>query len=378
MADKLNILHITYNSNFDGGTRYIHDLSEQLVARGHKVTIAGRKTEWKSLFENKNWEWLDLTVGGNIKELISTSRAIAKYVKRNKVDVIHTHYRKASIVAKLVQLQCRVPFIFTVHLTDLPMNGIWGWLTFWGNETHCPSEQAKTWVKDVASVADERLHVIPHGIDPSEYPEATAEEQLEARRELNLPLDKTIIGYVGRLGPVKNSQWLLKFAKHFAENGLPFHLVAIGEGTERELLETSIKEQQLEDYFTLLPFGSPKLVYYGSDLMILASKREGFSLVCMEAMCSGRAVLRTNTAGCDEMIREGETGYVVPIDYEVFLSKLLEVASDLDELKRLGKNAAALVRSDLSQAVQVDKTENLYQYTVSKYGKSYGKSTRDE
>ncbi|WP_432798740.1 glycosyltransferase family 4 protein [Poriferisphaera sp. WC338] len=364
MAKNLHILHLTLNSNFDGGTRYIYDLSESLVERGHQVSIAGQKTEWQEIFDKQSWPWLDLNIGGSFKQMVHASRVITKFVKENNVDLIHTHYRKASFVAKLVQIQCKIPFVFTVHLTDLPMGKITKALTFWGNQTHCPSTQAKAWVKSVAKISNDRLHVIPHGIDPNAYKYATDTDKTIAREQLNLPKDKTVIGYVGRFGPVKNSQWLIRFAEHFSKQELPIHLVAIGEGTEREGLKKKIKARRLEDYFTLLPFGSPMPVYHASDLIILPSKREGFSLVCLEAMATGCAVLRTATAGYEDMIIEGTTGYAVPVDYQTFINKTVQVCQHRENLLQIGINASNFVKEHLTHEKQVDAMVDLYRNTI--------------
>jgi glycosyltransferase involved in cell wall biosynthesis len=102
--------------------------------------------------------------------------------------------------------------------------------------------------------------------------------------------------------------------------------------------------------------------------VLLPSAREGFSLACAEAMCTGLPVLRTATSGTQELILENVTGRSTPIDHDRFLAAAGEFLSDNVALLRMGKAAAAHIRSNFTFARQVDETLALYRRLIAARG----------
>jgi len=101
-------------------------------------------------------------------------------------------------------------------------------------------------------------------------------------------------------------------------------------------------------------------VYAATDLLLLPSAREGFSLVCAEAMSVGVPVLRTRTSGVAETVVENVTGRSVPIDHDAFLNAAVVMLSDREALARMGAAAARHVREHLTFDRQLAETVALY------------------
>ena len=101
------------------------------------------------------------------------------------------------------------------------------------------------------------------------------------------------------------------------------------------------------------------------DLFVSASRTESFGLSIVEALVSGVAVVATATEGAREILSDGETGLIVPIDdTEKLTSAIARLLEDKEERERLGVRgrAAALERFSLERMVSA--TELIYRETI--------------
>ena len=153
---------------------------------------------------------------------------------------------------------------------------------------------------------EDKLHVIPLG---------TAIEsnfilsKKEARDELNLPIEKFIVGVVGRLDEKKGQLEVIQALSMLKENEKDIHVVFIGDKTKNEAndyvqkLNDAIELNHLQEKTTFLPHQSDIQKLYGAfDLIIVPSWEETFGTVTIEAMASGVPVIGSNTAGTAEIL----------------------------------------------------------------------------
>ena len=117
---------------------------------------------------------------------------------------------------------------------------------------------------------------------------------------------------------------------------------------------------RLTDRVMIFARMDPLKVYQAADALLLPSAREGFSLVCAEAMSVGVPVLRTRTAGTAQLIQEGVTGRSVAIDRDAFIAGAIEFLGDREPLQRMGSAASQHVLDHFSLDRQVDQTRQLY------------------
>jgi len=185
-----------------------------------------------------------------------------------------------------------------------------------------------------------------------------------ARRELALEPGDRVGLYVGRLDQrhPKNCPWLLDLAAAWGERRQGLKLLLAGEGPDFGELQSRIDREGLSRRVHLLGHREPLSVYRAADLLLLPSGREGFSLVCAEAMCTGLPILRTRTAGTAETVVEGITGRSVDIDRQAFIRAALEMLGDPALLESMRPAAAAHVRQHLPFTHQLDQTQTLYQH----------------
>ena len=117
---------------------------------------------------------------------------------------------------------------------------------------------------------------------------------------------------VGRLNKDKAFDRLVRLGKQLKDDGYDFFINIIGEGEERDRLEDLILEYGLDNYVSLRGFLKPPYeVMADSDLFVLVSNVEGFSLVVCEAFCLGLPVVVTRTTGPIELIDNDKYGLLI-------------------------------------------------------------------
>lgn len=356
----LRILHLTAGSDAGGLSRYLVDLCTALRDRGHEVTIAGERGAWHDMFERAALPWIDVPMKGGPIALWRTVRTLRKWLATHPVDLIHTHYRRPTLVARRLQHRGAPPVLYTVHLSDLSLAGPRRWLTDFGDHTHVAADEARDWVINAGRVPRERVTLIPHGIDPQRFPFADDAAKATAKGALGFAPDVAVAAFVGRFDAPKNESWILDLA-HASRESLPgARFVLLGEGPHEPQLRQRIESSRLRDRVMLLPRQDPLTLYQAAHALLLPSAREGFSLVCAEAMCVGVPVIRTHTAGTAQLIREGLTGRSVPVDRDAFLKGALAFLGDRESLHRMGQAAAQHVRANFGFDRQVDQALDLY------------------
>jgi glycosyltransferase involved in cell wall biosynthesis len=358
--DRLSILHLLAGSDAGGLSRYVFDLCSALHAQGHRVAVAGERGAWHWLFENAPFPWIEVPLKGSPLKLWKSHNVLRRYIMQNPVHVLHTHYRRATIVARALQYHRKLPILYSVHLSHITIAGPRRWLSDFGDHTHCAATEAKFWLMQDARVPAKKITYIPHGIDPAKWPLADDAARLAARQQLGLKPDDRVAIYVGRLDTPKNERWVIDVAEQ-ARHSIPnLKILMAGDGPHESQVRKRIAADNLGDRVILLGHCNPLLAYQAADALLLPSAREGFSLVCAEAMSVGVPVLRTRTSGTRELIIEDVTGRSVPINRDQFIAEAIDFLSDLPALRRMGAAAAAHVRQNFTFDLQLARTIDLY------------------
>ena len=361
---KLRILHVTNGSDAGGLSRYIYDLSMAMHEQGHEVAVAGQRGAWHWLFEKAPFPWIDIPSKGGPLSLLKSAAVLRDYISRHPVQVLHTHYRRGTLIARRVRKQLhenvKLPILYTLHLSHIAI----GWpqrvFSDFGDQTHVASAQARDWLIQAAGVKPEAIALIPHGVDPSRYPLADEAARESARTALGLRIDDRVGVFVGRLDYPKNVDWILDVAEKSKTRIPNLRLLVAGEGPDEAALKSAIQARGLGERVRLLGHREPLPIYQAADALLLPSLREGFSLVCAEAMSVGVPVLRTRTSGTGELIVENVTGRSTPIDRDAFVAQAVVFLTDPIKLHEMGRAAAQHVRKTLTFPIQLEKTLELY------------------
>lgn len=365
-SPPMSILHLTAGSDAGGLSRYLLDLCEGLAADGHRLALAGERGAWHDRFEKAGWTWIDVPLKGGPLGLWKSVRTLRKYLAEHPVDVLHAHYRRATLLGRALQSKHRPPLLYTLHLSHMPLTYGRRWLSDFGDHVHAASADGKQWLLDEKLAAEDRISVIPHGIHVEAFPIAGEAARAAARAALGLSPGDRVAAYVGRLDWPKNEGWMLDVAEAARGKLENLKILIAGDGPHEAAFRQAVASRGLGAIVKVLGHVEPLPIYQAADALLLPSEREGFSLVSGEAMSVGIPVLRTRTSGSAELIVENVTGRSTPIDHDAFVAQAVAFLSDAAKLREMGAAAARHVRERLGFARQLEGTIALYRRVAGK------------
>ncbi len=302
-------------------------------------------------------------------------RMLRDIVLRHEINVIHSHDYKSDLFAYLLRgwmSSSPVRLISTAHAWVLL--GLKGELyrrldlAIMRRFDHLIAVSHATKAEMVAGgVPADRITVVHNAIDTAVWAPGRGTD--EFRSEMRLEGAFPVIGYVGRINQEKDLfTWLRAFAL-VARRYPSARCVLVGDGRgdntkaelERLAEELGISHQvQFPGYRSNL-----QSVYAAFDVFVLSSRREGLPNCILEAMAMGLPVVTTDVAGAKELVKDGNTGYVVPIgDADGLAAALLKIVEDPALRKRFGQAGRQRIESEFSFANRLRRIEDLYDALV--------------
>ncbi len=186
----------------------------------------------------------------------------------------------------------------------------------------------------------------------------SAERATRARERYVLPAGAApVLGNVGSFEPRKGQVVLLEALAEVRKDLPSVHLMLVGDGPDRALLEAGVEEFDLGDNVTFFPFTrEPAEVFEILDLLVLASThKEGLPNVLLEAMSMGLPVISTRLAGVPEVVVPGETGLMVePSDVRGLANAIVELGRDASRCRAMGEAGQQMMVERFDKARQFD------------------------
>ncbi len=346
----LHVLELGTWLTTGGISRHIVVLRDWLRAHGQRVSIAGDPGEWINAANEA--DFLDLPLisvgwrGGALpRRALASLRAalvLRRWLKANRVDVMHAHDSTPALVAWLARLGLNIPLVITYHGSEPERIAGFGRTARRADMTVTPSRMSARDLATIGGVPESRLRVIGLGVDPVAPPDPAAAAALRAR--LLGPTGDRVILTLARLVPQKGIDILIEVAARVKAAHPGWRFVVAGDGADDAALRARAKDRGVAD--TVLFVGrtaEPHLYLTAADLFLLTSRWEALPFTIVEAYRMGRPAVATACSGVVELI-DDETGRVAPIgDVPAIAAALEEVLGDEGLRQRLA--AAALARS---------------------------------
>ncbi len=291
---------------------------------------------------------------------------LVKLLKQINPDIVHTYMFSANSYGRIAALMAKVPIIIASerNLPDLGMEKtiyqipVDKFLSFFSQAIICNSYKASEALVKKYKFQSKKVFSIHNGIDTNYFLSALSSHH----REIS---NQKVIGTIGRLCSQKNHKLFLDMAKIVlvkCENkDLKFVIVGDGElkpELERYAQYLGIKNKMV---FTGARNDIPKLLL-DVDVFVMTSLYEGLPNVMMEAMLAGLPVVATHVGGVDELIRDGETGFLCPSNNPLALAdRVAMLINNKEEAQRLGENGKRRILNEFGVKKMVKHTENLYE-----------------
>jgi glycosyltransferase involved in cell wall biosynthesis len=358
----LRILLINSIQLYGGGEVWMVTAATELIRRGHDVTIVGRPGSLMLPYARRTGaRVLPLEMHGDFDP--RTIWSLVRSLRRHCIEIILTNTDKELRFAGAAARLCHNPPVIARRGIDLPLKNTTGYrLTYnvLARAVVANSEATKrTLVGSVPWLDPDRVHVIHNGIDPDRF---AGDKTRPLRQELGLPGDAQVIGFVGRLCEQKGIEHLLAAFARIAARRTDTHLLLVGDGELRDLAIAFARRHDLGGRLHLTGFRDDvPAVMRSLDVCVLPSLWEGFGIVLIEAMAAGKPCVTTRISSMPEIVRDGETGRVVPpADADSLAAALLEILDDPALAGRMGAAGRQVVHERFTVTRMIDQYEQVF------------------
>ncbi len=334
MSQRILILSWEYPPLIEGGlARHVRKLSEQLVCDGLEIHVLTRGDE--SMLPEEEMEGVlvhrvreprrprDL---GEFVTWIEHMNAdmLAAGVElgdRFDFDLVHGHDWLVAVAGDHLANRFRCPLVVTIHATEYGrhqgwvdshpqshIHGVERWMANRAERVITCSHYMRGHVADIYDLEEERVTVIPNGIDPLDLQPVDDLETLRAR--FAGPQQRLVL-LVGRLVYEKGFQLALEALPGLIERLGDVRFLVAGSGTHEKELKDQAEQLGLMEHGTFLGWiGDDVLhsLYRISDLCVIPSIYEPFGLVALEAMASGCPCIVADTGGLREVVPNDDVG----------------------------------------------------------------------
>ena len=365
----MRILQVSSARAFGGGERHLADLSRSLAERGHEVYAA---VEPDSPLRGPLLAALprDNVYELSLRNLLDMRGAfkLGLFARAKRIEVVHAHVARDYLPALLVTTRrSHAPrFVVTRHVL-FRLGRINRHVLSRASRVIAVSEAVARSLRAQGGFDPEKIRVVANGVDLRRFEEARAAfEREESERETTHTLLR--VGIVGELSEVKNQEGFVRAAALLAEEfGASVEFLIVGDEAARSgvygaRLESLIAELRLTGSVRLVRRCEDVAPLIASlDVLVSASRSEAFGMVLVEAAACGVPVVATATEGAKEIVKDGETGSIVPIDDVNGLASAVAALLRDEELRRtLGSRAREVARARFSLERMVTETERVY------------------
>ncbi len=212
-----------------------------------------------------------------------------------------------------------------------------------------------------AGMPADRVVRIPNGVDTVRFHPGPSGARAEARKQLGLPLGPLLV-FAGRLDPQKNLEGLLDAVQPLLVRHPDLHVLLIGDGPLRGQLESRVAAGGLRHRVTLSGLVEDVAPYLRTaDIFVLPSLGEGMPNALLEAMATGLPCIATRIGGCTDLIRDGESGVLVPAGNPGALGEAIgSLLASPEQRVRLGEAARQVAVTSFSLDRMLDAYEACY------------------
>lgn len=251
-------------------------------------------------------------------------------------DILHSHYWLSGVAAMGLAQRWDIPHVTMFHtlgrLKQLANPGepepafrleMERRLVQHADRIIAPTTDERTQMIRYCGANPYKIEVIPCGVDFKHF---VPQNRQQARKRLGLKQDQPVLLFVGRLDPFKGPDLLLREAAMMEEEA---QVVIVGGrltgDKELQQLRQLAAELNLDERVHFLgarPKHELPTIYSAADVMVMPSYHESFGMAAVESLACGTPVVATRTGGLTTIIRNGETGCLVPRSPGAFAEKL--------------------------------------------------------
>lgn len=365
----LRILHLRSSSGLWGGERQILQLAQPLVRHGIHMglCVLSRGDAGRPLAEAARRLGIEVELlRADARFPLVAIAVIARRLREGHFDVLHTHEYKGDLLSLLAARRAGVPIVASVRgytQRTLPLR-LYRYLDLFALRHFDRVLPVSEYLRSellAAGLNAEAIITVYDGLDLATFRNQTTTAQgLRTRLGLNRAFVVTI---VGRLSSEKGQRDFLAAARFVLDQLHNVRFLVVGEGPDHAALQAQAMAIGRSGTILFLGYREdvPALMM-ASDVVILASHREAFGDVLIEAMAASRPVVATRVGGVPEIVRDGEAGLLVPPRNPACLAQaIIYLLTHPEEARRMGQRGCAVVAKHFTIQRVAEQLANIYQ-----------------
>jgi len=299
-------------------------------------------------------------------------KAIPVFNENNGFNIIHGHDWLVAYAVRALKHAYRIPLIATIHATEYGRNyglhndlqrhisDVEWWLGYEAWRVICCSHYMEGEIKYVFQIPDDKLVVIPNGVNPQNY----VQKNTSISRENYASPNEKIVFYVGRLVREKGVQVLLDAVPLILARVPNTKFVIAGKGPYMNELKNQAARMGISQrvYFTgYIDDYTRNSLYSWSDVAVFPSLYEPFGIVALEAMAARTPVVVANTGGLSEIVVHNLDGLKsIPGNPASLAEMVLRVLENPGLAQRLQQNAYIKVKQNFNWQSIAARTLKVY------------------
>jgi len=383
VADEpISVLRVIARLNMGGPALHVTYLSEGLADRGYDTTLvvgelARGEGSMAFVAESRGIKTVRLSSLSReiapLRDLVALLR-LTRFIREQRPRIVHTHTAKAGAIGRVAAVlaggEPKPIVIHTFH--GHVLRGYFGPIRTFGFLT-LERLLARVSTKLVAVSPEVRDELVSLGVAPSEKfavvrlgvelaERVRDSDRAETRRQLGLPPERFVIGWVGRMTAVKRVDDAIEAFRILLDRGVDATLCLVGDGPDRDQLERRAKELGVIRHCLFLGYQEEMGGWFAAfDAFALPSANEGTPVSVIEALAAGCPVVATRVGGVPDVVDDGRTGFLVDSgDTTALANRLEQLAADPDLRERFSRAGKESVASRYAVGRLVDDVDRLY------------------
>lgn len=354
---------------------YVRELARELGRRGVRVDIFTRR-------ESPLQPDIDTSIGANVRVVHIEAGAMAikdpnelqafvpEFVKgvykfemlhNAGYDGVYSHYWLSGLVAEKLREAWRIPVVQMFHTLGAMKNRISNEpahkvdtrtlhemdIMRWSDRLIAATQAEYAQMLWLYRADRRKVSIVPPGVDAGRFAPQPREA---ARGAVGLAAGEKMLLFVGRLEPLKAVDSIIRAVRVMAmvapDDLAGVRVMIVGgevgnpERARLMALAESLGVSQWVEFVGAKDHSQLPTYYSAAEALLMPSDYESFGMVALEAMAAGTPVIASNVGGLAYLVRDGETGYLVPVRDEVALAaRMRDILSDGALRERMGQAA---------------------------------------
>ncbi|NLZ38950.1 MAG: glycosyltransferase family 4 protein [Firmicutes bacterium] len=356
---KIGMFTDSYKPYTSGVVRSIETTKAELVALGHEVYIFAPNYPNYEEAEKGVYRFASIPTPTypDFAIALPFSLHLNATVKELGLDIIHVHSPfSMGLLGSRCAKRFNIPLVFTYHTMydryvhyfpfaqNLSKKVVLKLSSNFCNRCDLVITPTEVVKRIVEPNVQTKVQALPTGIDTSEF---SFVDRQWLRTELRIPQEKKILLHLGRLGKEKNVVFLLQAYNQIRKSQPNTVLVIVGDGPEREALQTQAQEMGLAPHVIFtgsMPREAVINCYAGADIFVFASTTETQGLVLGEAKAAGLPSVAVKALGASEMVNHGVDGFLTDLAVDEFSKRVLQLLENEELLRRMSANCLVTVQ----------------------------------